>query len=343
MRNTLRYILFISVVIASCIEDADLPTDKALRLLTVDGRITTAFGPHVIKLTRSARYGSNFVDIVSVERFANVSIRDDLGNVVVLSEPTQGTYITPSNFRGEVGRSYSIQILTQDGREYFSFPEMIRKVPDIDSLSLEFKSTSTANPLLPKSGVEVFAHFKDNEEERNFYLWRSSGLLQLNTRPDLFVARPRNPAPKPCCFTCWKEEIPDKAVRIYSDRLTNGNNTKVLAAFVEDDGLRMRDKYMVRIFQHSLSENAYQFYRLVEQQTTIEGGIFDPPPATIGGNIVRLDNPDEQVIGYFTASDVTVDSLFIFRSDLEFLKPARIVPDDCRVIDGATVNQPSFW
>jgi len=343
MKSKFKYIIFAVFLFVSCIEDADLPTDKALRLLTVDGQITTNFGPHYIKLTRSARYGSNFVDLVTVERFAKVSIRDNLGNVVVLSEPSFGTYATPSDFKGEVGRSYSIQIITTDGKEYISFPETIRPVPKIDSLSIAFRSTPTSNPLLPKSGLEVYAHFKDEAAVKNFYQWRSSGLLQLNTRPDLFVARPRFPAPKSCCDTCWKEEIPDKAVRIYSDRLTDGNDIRVLAAFVEDDGLRMRDKYMVRIFQHSLSENAYQFYRLVEQQTTIEGGIFDPPPATIGGNVIRLDDPEELVIGYFTASDVSVDSLFIYRSDLEFTKPTRVIPDDCREVTGATTNRPLFW
>ena len=343
MKFKFRYIIFLLILIVSCIEDADLPTDKVLRLLTVDGQITTNFGPHYIKLTRSARYGSNFADIVSAERFANVSIRDNLGNVVVLSEPAFGTYATPANFKGEVGRSYSIQIITADGKEYISFPETIRAVPKIDSLSVLFRTSPTSNPLLPKSGLEVYAHFKDEPSVKNFYQWRSSGLLQLNTRPDLFIQRPRFPAPKSCCDTCWKEEIPDKAVRIFSDRLTDGNVTKVLAAFVEDDGLRMRDKYMVRIFQQSLSENAFRFYRLVEQQTTIEGGIFDPPPATIGGNVIRLDDPEELVIGYFTAADVSVDSLFIYRSDLEFTRPTRVIPDDCREVPGATIERPLFW
>lgn len=343
MRAVLKYILLSTLIIISCIEDADLPADKALRLLTVDGRITTGPGPHVIRLTRSARYGSNFVDVVGVERFANVSIRDDLGNVTVLSEPSFGVYETPPGFRGVVGRSYSVQIITQDGKEYMSFPEKILPVAKIDSFSIAFRTVSTANPLIPKSGIEVYAHFNDVPGEKNFYQWRNSGLLQLNTRPDLFVQRPRFPAPKPCCDTCWKEEVPDKAIRIFSDRLVDGNSVRTLAAFIEDDGYRMRDKYMVRIFQQSLTENAYQFYRLVEQQATIEGSIFDPPPSTIGGNVIRVDAPEEFVIGYFTASDVSIDSLFLNRSDLQFTQPARIIPDDCRTIEGTTVIRPPFW
>lgn len=335
--------MILSLLVTSCIDDANLPADKGLRLLTVDGGITTGYGPHVIRLSRSARYGSAYVDVVAPERFATVSIRDDQGSVVILTETVFGTYLTPSTFRGEVGRSYSIQITTSDGRQYMSMPETIRPVPKIDSLSFQFKSQATTNPLITKSGIEVYAHFKDTPGVKNFYRWKNLGLLQLNTRPDLFVQRPRAPAPKPCCDTCWKDEVADKAVRIFSDRLVDGNETKILAAFVEDDGFRMRDKYMIRIYQQSLSESAYQFLRLVQQQTTIQGGIFDPPPSTIGGNIIRLENPDEQIIGYFMATDVSVDSLFLYRSDLEYIQNTKVIPDDCRTVDGATTQKPPFW
>lgn len=344
MKYLLRFFILSSFLAYSCIEDVDLPPDQALRVLTVDGGITTLPGPHTIKLSRSARYGSVFVDVVTPERFASVSIRDNSGSVVVLSETVQGTYVTPAGFKAEVGQSYSLQIKTIDGREYLSFPEEVRAVPKIDSLSVAFKVLPTSNVLIPKTGIDVLVYFKDNPEERNFYMWRSTGKLQLNTRPDLFVQRPfRVPAPKECCATCWVDEISDKSIRIFSDRLTNGNSQQVLSAFIEDNGYRFRDKYMARIYQYAISENAYQFYRLVEQQATIEGSIFDPPPATIRGNFIRFDDPDELVIGYFTAADVAVDSIFIRSNQLDFLKPAQVIPDDCRTVAGATANKPDYW
>ena len=63
--------------------------------------------------------------------------------------------------------------------------------------------------------------------------------------------------------------------------------------------------------QRSLTKSAFQFFDLLQNQLNIQGNIFDPPPAKLGTNIINLDNPDEDVIGYFGVSDVSRDSLFI--------------------------------
>jgi hypothetical protein len=103
------------------------------------------------------------------------------------------------------------------------------------------------------------------------------------------------------------------------------------------------DTYQVTIQQLSISKGAYQFFNLLRSQKSINGDIFDPPPATIRGNIINLDNPESNVIGYFYASDVKELSHFIERSELTGVGSTDQINDDCRVLRGASTLKPPDW
>ena len=100
---------------------------------------------------------------------------------------------------------------------------------------------------------------------------------------------------------------------------------------------------MIAIRQSSLTKEAFQFFDLLKNQLSIQGSIFDPPPATIRGNMINLDDPDVAVIGYFRASDVQADTLFIPRSDVEAPRQILEIRDDCRVFGNSTIERPVFW
>ena len=95
--------------------------------------------------------------------------------------------------------------------------------------------------------------------------------------------------------------------------------------------------------QYSISQNAYRFLRLVKQQAEISGSIFDPPPATLRGNMLSLDNPDEVVLGYFIAAGETSERIYVDRNDLTFKQNPAIIQDDCRLIPGSFVDPPADW
>lgn len=110
---------------------------------------------------------------------------------------------------------------------------------------------------------------------------------------------------------------PDFSVKFLDDKNSNGTVNAVLAAFLPDNGIRFRTRYMVVIHQLSISREAHAFFDLLNKQLSIEGDIFDPPPATIRGNMINLDHGEENVIGYFYVSNVSIDTVFISPTLLE--------------------------
>ena len=79
-------LVLLSMLPFGCIEEVEIPIAKGQELLVVDGRITNECGPHVIHITRSARYGDVFTGTIRAEQRAQVIIRDSRGGRTALAE-----------------------------------------------------------------------------------------------------------------------------------------------------------------------------------------------------------------------------------------------------------------
>lgn len=332
----------------ACIDPYQVDVPEGQQLLTVEGLIHTGPGPHAVTITRSATYGSVFEGLIRPVTGATVVVRDNEGQVTFLTEGvnSRGSYFTPGGFRAEIGKSYTLQIQTAEGKVYTSLPERVESVPKIEDISIKTVTVPVEGETNPRSGVQLISEINDPADQNNFYFWRLGTLVHvLEARPDLFVDREtRSPAPKDCCITCYRTEITgNQSLFIAQDDNFNGLTTRIPAAFIEDNGLRFVVRMRVDLKQYAVSQDAYRFLRLVKQQAEISGSIFDPPPATIRGNMISLENPDEVVLGYFMAAGESVKRAYINKSDLTFRQVSGIIPDDCRTVSGASVDPPFDW
>jgi len=348
-----RLVFLLLLIPMACVDPYEVEVPEGEQLLTVEGIISTGPGPHAITLTRSATYGSIFQGLIRPVSLATVVVRDNEGNVTFLTEglDAKGTYYTPSSFSAQVGKSYTLQIRTAEGKVYTSTPEKVTSVPAIQSLEIRTVTIPTEESSFPKSGIQLIAGLKDPADENNFYYWRNGPAVYiLETRPDLFTPRPsptnpnRTPQPKDCCVQCYRYEAGNnQSLFVVNDDSFNGLSTKIPASFIADDGYRFVNKFRMDLKQYSISQGAYRYLRLVKQQAEISGSIFDPPPATIRGNMLSLDNPDEVVLGYFMAGGETSRRIYVDKNDLTFKQNRAIIPDDCRVISGAFIDPPADW
>lgn len=343
------YIILVFVCFTSvngCIEPLDIKTTTAVEVLVVEGTIDTGGNQHRITLERSAKYGDIFEGFSNRIPGATVWVRDEGGNQFFFDELSEGSYVSGENFFAEAGNTYTLNITLSNGERYVSLPETIPSSPEIQELQAINVTQPSADDILFNSGFEIYSTFQDQADTQDFYQWNVQGEYRIVARPDLYVQPGEVPvaAPKDCCEVCWvTENVLDTEIRIAKDNLTNGNLTTQLAAYIPDDGRRFNQEYMVVIEQKSLTREAFQFFNLLKNQLSIDGDIFDPPPATIRGNIINLDNPDEDVIGYFAASDLKRDTIFIFNNEIIHPQAEVVLKDDCRVLPGSTTTKPDYW
>jgi len=177
----------------ACVDPYEVEVPEGAQLLTVEGIISTGPGPHAITLTRSATYGNIFEGLIRPVSLATVVVRDNEGNVTFLTEGTdaKGTYFTPATFSAQVGKSYTFQIQTVEGKVYTSTPERVAAVPAIQSLNIRTVTVPTEGSDVPKSGIQLLVELKDPADQNNFYYWKNGPAVYiLETRPDLYTPRP---------------------------------------------------------------------------------------------------------------------------------------------------------
>jgi len=344
MRN---WIYLLLILLSACIEPYAVDVPEGESMLSIEGYITNGPGPHTVKVSRTATYGSVFVDFIRPVTQATVAIREnETGLVIFLNELRQGVYETPATFKTKIGNSYSLKITTREGVEYTSFPSLALAVPELDSLAYRTVIIPTENRLQTRSGLQLLAYFRDPSDFQNFYYWRvKNAISAVRTFPEFYRppgSLPGSPyQPKPCCIFC---DIPDskliKALFLAEDSNFNGLNTGQIAGFIEDNGFRLSFKYRFEFEQMAISEDTYRFLRLINQQMTLTGSVFDPPPANIRGNMVCLTNPEETVLGHFFAAGVSEKLINLSVENLDLFQIQRPFNDDCRVLTQPVAPRP---
>jgi hypothetical protein len=109
--------------------------------------------------------------------------------------------------------------------------------------------------------------------------------------------------------------------------------------------------YLLRINQHSLSSQAYDYWNKVSQAVSLSGGLFEAPPGEIGGNIFNINDPEEKVHGYFYGSAEYKFTRFVTREDAGSPKglcsldlfTGEQVCVDCEIIPLSTGEKPEDW
>jgi hypothetical protein len=313
--------------------------------------ITNEPGPYTVKLNKTTSYGGHFSTVHKDIPGALVTITDDLGTTETLKDLGEGEFQTDKNgIKGRTGGTYTLRIRLKNGQEYVSEPEKIQAVPAIDRLYPQYKSTIVIDEFKnehPKPYFEMKIDLKDPAAEKNYYRWISVGTYEVETQPENFMTVDRRgnpvPAPKQCCRQCWVVRT-DYSAAVTSDQQFNGNN--LIGQPVGNIPISpqyLGIKYHLALKQYSLSEKVYTFWKMLESQSKSTGSVQDPAPANARGNITNVNDPDEQVLGYFGASGVVTKNMYLKSTDVPFPMEKFNFPDDCRVIPGATTTKPSFW
>jgi hypothetical protein len=270
--------LFTGVLaLMGCETVIDLPLTSNPHKVVVDGLITTEPGPYYVNLWYTTNY--SFGDSTDLTEFisgARVVIKDDLGHSEPLREVIPGRYRTDSlsAFRGEVGRSYAIDIITEAGKHYVSIPEKMPARVLIDSVYYFL-----SHPMEGGEYFELYIDYTDPVGKGNNYRWHSSVngfyLIDIDIDNDQFT----------------------------DGQTINGRRLFGFRFFSNIDSVSTTDSMVVEVNQASLTKEAFDFWTVAQQHYNPQDNApYDIPPSPLIGNIHNADDPDDFALGYFGAS-----------------------------------------
>jgi len=113
---------------------------------------------------------------------------------------------------------------------------------------------------------------------------------------------------------------------------------------------RLKYGYSLLVRQYSLSDEAYKYWDKIRINTNEQGGLYAKQPLAIKGNLKNLTFPDQQVLGFFGASEVKSKRIFIRKVenlpceyiDCEPETKPELQCVDCLSVGGTNVK-PYFW
>jgi hypothetical protein len=363
------------LIMAGCLEPYLPPSSPTnVGYLVVDGFLNTT-GTITVRLSRTTTIADTksppvvtgaavFVEQRSVKSYP---LQEQAGTgVYALS----GLVVDPAGL-------YRLRVRV-GAKDYFSDYVEVKQSPPIDSVYWE------ADEL--KNGVQIWVAAHDPTSKARFYQWTyeetwqhdafyNSRYIIQNGAP---VLRPSNES----IYRCWSTENSSKISLGSTEKLAEDVIHYPLT-FLDRDSRKISSihgKYSILVKQNTLSEEAFSYWQQLQKTTENLGGLFDPLPSQVVGNMHPPVNTPGPVLGYFSAGSVTELRIFIDATQLPdylqvthnasdcplvdlqgpFSPPLSELPNgfplatpspattspgaciDCRA-DGGTVTKPAYW
>ncbi len=315
MKSISYSVLTLLLILASgCITQFVPETKEDPNLLVVEGLITDQPESYKIKLSRSMPLG----DASTPRPLSNctVTVTDNFGNTFNFWEtPTNGTYASDSSvFQGVVGRKYTLHISTNsstvNGYSYTSAPVEMNPVPQIDSLYWK-KVTIVPSTLTSgtKEGCQIYLNTYDRDGSCKYYRWNFTETWEIRVP----YAVPNN--------DCWVTSASDYILIKNTSVLNEDMIENFPVNYITYETDRLSVKYSILVNQYSLNEDEFSYWDKVKNITGNVGGLYDVIPASITGNIYCVEDPAEQVLGYFSVSAKNSKRIFIDRGFMGIINP----------------------
>ncbi|MDI3322201.1 DUF4249 domain-containing protein [Pinibacter sp. MAH-24] len=334
MKIRIGFLCAMAILLAACKEEYNVKLSSPhTGYLVVEGFANlTPNSKSTIKLSRTTSLDSSYY--YKTESGAIVLLNDDANGAYILFETSPGVY-TSTTATLDPSRKYRLHIVTRDQKQYNSAWVQGKMSPAIDSVSWKQKS----------DGVQVYANTHDPQNKTIYYLWDYRETWQYN--PILFSQIVYNPATNTLdprdlvnndIHTCWISANSTNIIVASTEKLATDVVFEKPITVVSFSTNKLQNKYSILVNQYALTKEAYTYLDLMRKNTEQLGSIFDAQPSELHGNIHQISDSTEAVVGFFYATSVQQQRIFISRSQLRGLVYITTGYENC--LEDTVLNNP---
>lgn len=330
----------------SCIKPVEIDVPVLDEGIAVSAYLSTQKGGQEVRLQRLASFTTQALNYPILK--AEVWMMDNLGQRQNFKEdPTRIGFYIPSNsdYVGEPGKTYVLHILTPDQQKIESRPQSLRKAPPIKKVYTEEIIVDHPRLSTVVSGFKILLDTDDPVQQGDYYRWS-----WVNYEQVVFCGFSAAGGLS-CCEPCWDiVRCYINCTDVFSDVLVNGKT--ITRHPITRIPYCARD-YYIEIQQRSISKEAYNYWRTVDQLSSNNGSLFDTAPAIVRGNLKCVSDSIQAVYGLFEVSDIAEGGYYISRSNTSrpglFTCVTLPIPAPsincatCRESPYRTRVKPKFW
>jgi hypothetical protein len=303
-------------MLGSCIDRLDFFGNTQGGQLVIYGMLNDVDEIQSVQISRTNFLGFN----PKGEDGASVTLLTQDGRRLRYSNTGNGNYIL-TDFKGTPGQSYSLEVFV--GKElYVSTVQTMPNILAVDSLEFRF-GRELLNSEAEEGVFTVSATSKiPAGENSGFFRWTAEETYQWQ-RTWLPCVGLCPPPPNPCYISDLMD--PNRI------NLFDGNSSRTRQTS-QEIAKRAVDNSFIGIFyvslkQHSITRDAFEYWRKIDLIVNNRGSLFDIPPAPVYGNITNRNNPDEIVLGFFEVARVRYTRKYVNPADVPFFltRPCEII------------------
>lgn len=280
------------------------------RYLVVDGFIDT--DPNSVtafNLDRTRNLGDSTVKGIP-ELDASIEIIGSNGNVYPMTD-TAGTGVyTSAPLTLDVTKEYHVAITTSDGQQFSSDPVPCKFSPPIDSIFWRqpFDLNIYVSTHDPTGNTRYYRYTYNETWEHDSQL--QSVYVVVGGR--LVAADSTNQTSR-----CWTTDTSSEILLATSAAETADVIDGFALLTVPNSDPRVDKAYSILVRQYGLTEDAYNYWLLIQKTTQNVGTLFDLQPTQLTGNIHCTSDPTVPVIGFISATNVQQQRTFIYESSFQ--------------------------
>jgi hypothetical protein len=370
--------LLVILFLVSCVEPyypPDLEKNEA-DILVVDGFVNASTSAARVNLTKAVGLESE-VERVGVSG-ANVKIESEDGQEFILQEQSgdlSGVY-TAEGLILDFTKLYKLKISIGLDKQYESEFIPILETPEIESIAWDPQ----------EDGLDILVNSKEAPDKSKYYRWRFQDTYRYHSPySSAYIyenGEIKYRADYEDLLICYLSD-PTSPIIVGSTRNLSLNTVKnKVIQRINRNSIELSSTYSINVQQLSITEKGYEYWLNLQKMTEGLGGLFDPMPGQVIGNMKSITNPGENVVGFFSGSTVEEKRVFIgrtelppgystyrpylcerdsvFTKDLDFMSPNSMIVGewgsptigyltsnqlcvDCKLYGGGTPVKPDFW
>ncbi len=306
-------ILIICICLAGCVDPYSPDIEDTQEALVVEALITDRAGWQVIYLSRSFPINDKKPH---AESYAYVSVSDDKGTSTEFIEQDPGAYYAwmTADELG-TGKTYRLHVVTSDGQVYESEPEMFPSPsPVIDRVYWEYETSGTSDRNEPVKGIRFHLDLEAEADMGRNYRWELVETWEYHAENpiDYYYDGILHEWPDTFSYhTCWNTQ---KIDQIFTATTGNAESNTIRGFplnYVSEESTRLQTRYSLQVIQYSLNDEAYDYWRRIEEQNQESGGLYEEQPGYISGNMYNMNDQAENVLGFFNLCPVSEKRIFV--------------------------------
>nr|WP_121269912.1 DUF4249 domain-containing protein [Pedobacter schmidteae] len=295
--------------IAQCKDDYEPDIVSASpKYLVVDGSIVVGENSSTkIRLS----YTLNLSDTAKVipDSTAKLTVEVEGGPNYNLAHQKSGNYII-DGLNIPAGKNVRLKI--QSGNKvYASSYVPVKTTPAIDSIGFTRQ----------RGDFQVFVNTHDAAAQARYYRWVYDGTYEYNSqyyaynkfRIEDSSLIPVNNKEREKLYRCWQQDPSNQIFITSTDHLNIDEVYQASLKRFDFGDEKLAVGYSINVYQYTLTREAYKYFENIRKITEQLGGLFDPLPSELKGNIRNINDPKEIVIGFITASTVSTKRRYFSR------------------------------